>query len=57
MTPRRPRDGRCTNRRGGSRRGGRRTQNSPSENPSPRSIKNEEIAGGNVTTSEELRRQ
>jgi hypothetical protein len=43
--------------RAGNRRGGRLTQNSPSENPNGRSIKNGDIVDGNLTTSEEIRRQ
>jgi len=36
---------------------GRRTQNSPSENPSGRTIWDMDIVDGNLTTNEEIRRQ
>jgi hypothetical protein len=51
MTPKRLRDGRNTSRRVGSRRGGRRTQNLPSENPSDQTIQNEDIVDETVTNS------
>ena len=57
MTPKRPRGGRSTNRRVGSRHVGRRTQNSPSENPSGQPIQDEDIVDRDARTSEEIRRR
>jgi hypothetical protein len=57
MTPKNLRGGSSMSPRAGNRRGGRLTQNSPSENPNGRSIKNGDIVDGNLTTSEEIRRQ
>ena len=51
MTPKRPRGGRSTNRRVGSRHVGRRTQNSLSGNPSGQPIQDGDIVDGNVTIS------
>ena len=57
MRPRRIRDGSSTSRRVESHHNGRRTQNLPSENPSDQTIQDEDIVDGNLTTSEEIRRQ
>jgi hypothetical protein len=41
----------------GSRRGDRRTQNSPSENPNGQPIQDEDIVDKDVTTSEQIGRR
>jgi hypothetical protein len=55
MTPKRPRGGSSMRHQVGQ--SGRRTQNSPSENPSGRTIWDMDIVDGNLTTNEEIRRQ